>query len=627
MLVKTRFRKGLRIKMKSRRGYLVVAALLFFAMVSVAIAEPKRVLLLHSFGRDFAPWNEYARSIREELIRQSPEPIDLFEASLATARFAGDDEGPFVEYLRTLFIKRRLDLMVTVGAPAANFIQRHRQHFPSPMLFTGIEQRRVPLTALTADDAVVAVSIDLEANLANILRVLPDTTNIAVVVGHSPIEKYWLEQLRIAAKPFLGRVTFEWFDGLSFDQMLKRVATLPPRSAVFFVLLSVDAAGVPHEEAKAFTRLREVTNAPVFGFDDSNFGRGATGGPLIAIADVGRKAADVALRILGGAQPGSLNASPVGAGIPKYDWRELQRWSISENRLPPRSETHFRIPSTWQQYRWQLITAAAIVLFQSLMIAALLIQRRRLQIAEVESRSRLLEVIHLSKTATAGVMSASIAHELNQPLGSILSNAETAEILLAKDPLDRDQLKEILVDIREADQRAAEIIRQFRTLLKKKSELELQEFDLNDTVRVSLNLLGPEAAKRGVDLRAHYADRVLSVSADQVHIQQVILNLAMNGMDAMQDSAANSRKLKFETALTGDGKVEVSVSDSGPGIPPGKLTAIFEPFFTTKEQGTGLGLSIVRTIVETYGGRVWAENLPSGGATFRFAFPLASPPD
>jgi hypothetical protein len=189
------------------RVFLSIVVLLF-AMTGKAFSEPKRVLLLHSFGRDFAPWNEYARTFREGLTRQSPSPIDLFETSLATARTADDQEGPFVDYLRALFAKRRLDLIVAIGAPAVSFIQRQRQQlFPSvPAVYTGVERRRVSYSDLTANDAVVAGFNDFSVVIDTMLRVLPDTTDVDVVMGDSPIERYWVEQLRAAFQPLEGRV-------------------------------------------------------------------------------------------------------------------------------------------------------------------------------------------------------------------------------------------------------------------------------------------------------------------------------------------------------------------------------------------------------------------------------------
>jgi signal transduction histidine kinase len=163
-------------------------------------------------------------------------------------------------------------------------------------------------------------------------------------------------------------------------------------------------------------------------------------------------------------------------------------------------------------------------------------------------------------------------------------------------------------------------------LLKKKTEMEMQEFDLTDVVDTTLHILSPEATKRLVILNAHHVNVALSVRADPIHLQQVILNLAMNGMDAIQNSTSGARKLTFQTVLTSDNEVEVSVADSGTGVPKDKLTKIFDTFYTTKGQGTGLGLSIARTIVETYGGRIWAENLPAGGAVFRFTVPLVTQP-
>ena len=142
-------------------------------------------------------------------------------------------------------------------------------------------------------------------------------------------------------------------------------------------------------------------------------------------------------------------------------------------------------------------------------------------------------------------------------------------------------------------------------------------------VRTALHILQSEASKRGVVLSVNHAEGVLPVRADHVQLQQVILNLAVNGMDAMQDCAAGAGRMSIQTALVRESEVEVQVADSGTGIPADKLQQVFDTFYTTKRMGTGLGLSISRAIVETYGGRIWAENLPGGGATFRFTLPLS----
>jgi len=597
---------------------------LFFAMTGAALSEPRRVLLLHSFGRDFAPWNEYARTIREELDRQSTEPVDIFEASLATARFADDDEAPFVDYLRALFAKRKLDLIVTIAAPAASFFQRHRQQlFPStPMLITALEQRRVAPTALTANDTVIGTTIDFAGAVENILRVLPETANIAVVMGDSPIERYWVEQIRDELKPFNNRIVFTWLNDLSLGQMIERVAALPPKSAIFFGILSVDAAGVPHEEAKAFRELHAAANAPIFSYGDAFFGDGIVGGPLGSIENVGRQAAGVAVRILGGEAPGSIKIAQIGFATPKFDWRELQRWNISESRLPAGSEVYFRAPGIWEQYRLQMTAGVAALLLQAVIISWLLVERRRRYLAQAEASSRRREVVRLNRVTTANVLSSSIAHELNQPLGAILSNTEAAQILLRANPPDLGQIGEILSDIVRDEQRASEIIFGLRNLLNDGKEADLRALDLNDIVPELVKIVTPEITKRGVILRTALTPDALPVRADPIHMQQVIMNLVMNGMDAMEDERG-PRNLTIRTRRNAEYEVaEVRVSDSGKGIPEDKLTNIFDAFVTTKPQGTGLGLPIARTIVESYGGTIWGENRHRG-AVFSFTIPLA----
>ncbi|SDR64286.1 His Kinase A (phospho-acceptor) domain-containing protein [Rhizobiales bacterium GAS113] len=604
---------------------LIGAVILLFDLLGPAMAEPKRVFLLHSFGSEFAPFSDLPGTLREELVRQWPGPLDLFEASLDMALFSDvDAQSPFADYLSALFAQRRVDLVVPIGGPAVSFIQRYRERlFPTtPMLFSGLEERRLQDTVLTANDAAVGLKVEQSSLIENILAVLPETNNVVVVVGDSPIEKFWLGEMRREFRPFTNRVTFTYFNKLSFEDILKKAASLPPRSAILLAIWHTDAAGVSRGSKGALSSLRSVANAPIFGVYDSSLGDGIVGGRLIPVSDLSRNAAGVAVRILRGETPGDIKAEPLGAGAPIYDWRELQRWNISEDRLPPGSEIRFREVSVWERYRWLILAVAAVVLLEGALILWLLSERRRRAAAQSESHRRLLEIAHLNRNADAGALSTSIAHELNQPLGAILSNSEALDTYLEAESPDLNQIREIVGDIRRDDLRAAEIIDRVRQFAKKQ-EPEPQEVDLNDIVRVVDKILAPEAKLRGIELRASLGERAVPVRGVPVHLQQVILNLALNGMDAIGERPAGNREMTIEAARNGNATAEVSVSDSGTSIPADNLASIFEPFFTTKQRGMGLGLSIVRQIVETYGGRIWAENRPTGGAVFRFTLPLA----
>src|SRR5436190_8356484 len=268
--------------------------LILFAVLGPVAAEPRRVLLLHSFGPHFSPWSAISSRFREALLEESRIAIDLYEASLHSRRLEEtQDERSFIEYLHALFAGRRLELVVAMGAPAGRFFLNHRSEIsPSnPLLITGADDRALNGAVLTANDAAVTVWFDQAKQIENILQLLPDTTTIAVATGASPIEKFWTEELRQAYQPFANKVTFEWFNDLSLDDMVQRVARLPPRSTIYYNHIHVDARGVPYENDRALSRLHQAANAPIFSFIDSNFGHGAVGGPLVSTEKIARHTA------------------------------------------------------------------------------------------------------------------------------------------------------------------------------------------------------------------------------------------------------------------------------------------------------------------------------------------------
>jgi C4-dicarboxylate-specific signal transduction histidine kinase len=234
----------------------------------------------------------------------------------------------------------------------------------------------------------------------------------------------------------------------------------------------------------------------------------------------------------------------------------------------------------------------------------------------------MLELLHLNRSASAGAMSASFAHELSQPLAAIAMNADAAIHLVDEGAREGQQMKEVLADIQHANQHALSIMKYMRGLLKRKTTYELQLLDVNKVVEDAFVILSAEAQQRGVVLKVERCNEPLPVRADPIHLQQVILNLALNGMDAMMDIASDARTLTIATRSVDNAWIEVAVSDTGNGIPAGELSQVFEKFYTTKPQGIGLGLSIAQYIVESYDGKIWAEQRPNGGTIFRLTLPL-----
>ncbi len=587
------------------------------------------MLILYSFGRDFAPFNDFSARFHEDLSRQSPEPIDFYEASLEVARFGdGQQEGPFVDYVDALFAGRRLDLVVTLGGPAASFSQRYRTRlFPStPLLMTAVDERIIMQTAVTANDTVVAVKFHLPEYIDEILQLLPKTTTIAVVLGNSQLEKFWLEEMRREFRPYARQVKFIWFNELSFDEALKRAATLPPASAIFYWTFSVDADGVPHEQEQALTRLHEAANAPIFSFSDTHLGRGIVGGPLVSNTELSQQAANVAVRLLAGEPPSEIKSPPLRPEKSVFDSRELLRWGINQAQLPPGSEVLFRESTAWEQYRMQIVALGAVLAVQIAMIAWLLYEHQRRRKAEAVARNTLSELAHINRIATAGELSGSIAHEVKQPLAAMITRANAGLRWLARAPPDLEEARAAFKEIVSSGHNASNVIDSIRGMFRKEHPQGTRvPLDVNDLIRQVLLLVHDELLKHEVSFQAELSRYLPTIMGDRVQLQQVILNLVKNAVEAMSSVTDRERVLRIKTQTHESGSVLVSIEDTGTGIDAKDMDRIFSSLFTTKSEGMGLGLAICRTIIEAHGGRVWALSDLSYGSTFQFVLPTGRP--
>jgi signal transduction histidine kinase len=587
-------------------------------------AESKQVMLLHSFGRDFKPWSEYARTIRMELNQQSPWPLDITEHSLVTARSPDEDpEVPFVEYLRALFAKRSPDIIVSIGAPAAAFVQRHRQQLfaTTPMVFTAVDQRRVQYSSLTANDAVVALRINYLAAIENILQVLPDTKNVTVVVGTSPIERFWKDAIAKEAAPLANRIKLSWTDELSFEELLRQASALPPQTAIFWELMIVDAAGVVHEGGTPLTRLHAIANAPIFSYDESFFGNEIVGGPLLLVADSGRQTAAVAIRILSGEKPSEIKVPVVQFASPMFDWRQMQRWGISESRLPLGSKIYFRDPTLWEQYQWQIVLIASVILVQAALIVGLLYEHRRRQIAEAHSLQRVNELARMNRFATAGELSASIAHEVRQPLSAISVSGEAGLRWLKREVPDFDEVRKALEAVIAESHHADHVLKSVRAMFKQEATARTK-VNLNDLIQQIIAVAKGPIESNNIVVETNLTDGVPPiVMADAVQLQQVILNLVMNAVEAMSHSG-EMRVLRLRTEPGPARTVVARVVDSGPHVDPEVVNKMFQPFFTTKSSGMGMGLAICKTIVEAHGGQLTASASNPHGMEFKITLPL-----
>jgi C4-dicarboxylate-specific signal transduction histidine kinase len=308
-----------------------------------------------------------------------------------------------------------------------------------------------------------------------------------------------------------------------------------------------------------------------------------------------------------------------------FDARQLRRWNIPDSQLPSGSEVRFRGPSLWRDYRPQVLGVSAAVLVQALLILGLVYQRRARRQAEVASRRHLSLAADANRRMTMSALTGSIAHELSQPLNSILHNAQAGEMMVASNRVTPEALGEILADIRTADVRATEIIERHRTMLRSR-RIEPKPVDVHAVVRESVTLVAHDTRERLIDVDVDLPPAPCIVIGDHVLLQQVMVNLMMNAMDAMAETPAGRRLMTVRSDGGTEDRVAVSVRDAGSGLPGPLDGHLFEPFVTTKAHGIGIGLAIARTIVESHRGSIDARNNPEGGATFSVTLPCSARP-
>jgi C4-dicarboxylate-specific signal transduction histidine kinase len=311
---------------------------------------------------------------------------------------------------------------------------------------------------------------------------------------------------------------------------------------------------------------------------------------------------------------------------PLFDWRELRRWNISEQRLPAGSEVRFRPPGIWEEYRAEVTIALIAVLLQAAMITGLLFERHRRRQAEAQARSRLLETVHLNRTATVGAISASIVHEVNQPLATIVANASAGLRWLSRETPDLNETRAVLDSIVSAGHRVSELIGNVRSMFKK--EAEKREFvDVNKLVRETLTFARGELENHRVVTHTQLSAGLPGILADRIQLQQVLLNLVMNAIEAMSALGDHQRVLQVRSQMYDGKNVAITVEDSGPGIDPKDIERVFEPFFTTKSHGMGMGLAICRSIIESHGGRLSALPALPQGTIFRVVLTGTNTPE
>lgn len=591
---------------------------------SAAGLNPKKVLLIFSEARDLPGNVLMEQAVRDEIQSHSTNSVEFFTESLDVSRFPDINHyRVFGDYIRNKYGGQNIDVVLTFVA---------RDFMLARILQTALVTNEPSILVVINDLSVtnspggrsftgIFQRFDIPGTFKFIFRLQPETRRIVVIGGTSVADAAALKRIREQAQSMAG-VKIEFWTNQPVNEICKSAESLPEDTVILLSTVQRDVTGQPYYTSQVAQMLAASANVPVYVLGEGAIGTGAVGGEVVNAESLGTNAGKLALRVLGGTPVAEIPLEVRTDSTPIVDWRALQRWNIKSSRLPEDVVVRYRPQTLWGQHRILILLVGAGLLLQAMTIVALLLQRRQQRTAEAEIERQRTELAHVTRVSTMGQLASALTHELNQPLGAILRNAEAAELYLQSDPPNLEEVKAILTDIRRDDRRAGNVIDRMRALYKRRS-MDLAPLDLREMVEDTIALTRADAEARQVKLMVHVAAQLPEAQGDRVHLQQVLLNLILNGMDAMADVPRSCRSLSVRVMETKNNNVQVEVSDQGTGMAPDVAARIFEPFFTTKPNGMGMGLAISQTIIEAHGGEIWVESKANQGTTFRFILPQA----
>jgi signal transduction histidine kinase len=610
---------------------LLGCALLLPSAGPATAAEDPHVLVLFGYQRALPATIKVEQGLDETIAAGTDVSIEFLDS----ARFSGESYVRAVtRFLREKYAQRSPQVIVAGGEDALTFLLSHREAlFPyAPIVHFGIRRSVLAsLAPLPAEVVGIPIEFDAVRTIDLALRLSPRAKRLVLVTGAAPWDRAWEARLRKEVPRFAARVTPEFLAGLPTGELLERLRALDRDSIVFTSGYFRDGNGDAFIPVAAGAAIAQAASVPVFAPSDTTMGTGIVGGYSPSFLVTGREVGRAVNALLDGVAPQALALPAVLPTTLNLDWNQVRRWRLDRDEIPEDAVIHFREPGFLEAHREEAILLAVVMLLQSGLIVWLLVERRRRRVAEQAELKQRFALVHASRLSVAGELTGSIAHEINQPLGAILSNTDAAELILGAgtgtdteaeswpDPARHRELRAILADIRRDDLRASEVIRRLRALLGKR-RTESIPLDLVEVAGEVVALLRVEARRRRITLSLDPAVQQAIILGDRIQIQQVMIILIINAMDAM-DAGAADRRLVVLAIEARARRYRISVTDHGTGIAPEHLEQVFESFFSTKQDGMGLGLSIARTLVNAHHGRIWAENAAAGGARFQVELP------
>ena len=618
---------------------IATAVLLLITVFPSGLAQEKEVrtcVIFFSYQASFVAYQTMLGGFNETFKEPSGKPISIVLEYLDLGRTDNEAYGrSIVEMYNQKYNENSVDLIIMVGPGTLPFLKsadlKILKNSPSISVDIFISQTDSVIT--TSDVNVLPIYLRYNyfpESLNSVCALFPDRRNVYCVNGDAILDSYFKSIMKDYQDSYRGTHKFIDITGVSIDSTLRRIEQLPEESIVVVCSYNEDINGLPFTTPEVANLVTKISKVPVFILGSDSFPKdgGAIGGLVINYHNVGKEFGKAANQILNGADPKSIAVNVSSFYQYIYDWRELKRWNLLDSKaIPEQSIFLNQFQSFFDEYRRYVLIVLGFIIFQTLIIYYLIrLYRYQKKVKQqiLENQYLYSKIVREERLSKMTELTASLSHELNQPLTAILYSAQAGMRFLESDRLDREQAKEIFKNIIEDDKRAGGIISSVRSLMKLETR-EKENVMVNSLVDETLDIMRNDMDRHGIRIITKLDNSPIFVFADKIQLQQVLLNFLRNSVDAMEENDPGNKKIEVTAKLIKD-LVTVSVRDSGPGIDKDILDKLFKPFVTKSKNGFGIGMAVSRTIIENHDGQIWAENIPGGGAEFSFRLKVINTP-
>jgi signal transduction histidine kinase len=613
--------------LKNRRIITIFLLVGLLSTEAFPVDKVRNVVVFFSLGPNVPAYKHILDGIKSTFSKNTDESRNLIIEYLDIGRTEDEEYArKIIDIYNKKFRTQKIDLLITVGPKLNPVLIKYGLEAlkTSPVIdidIDGFSGRISPADFPGRNRSEILIKFRINETLKKAFSLFPDYKNVFVISGSSGFDEFFTSLIKSSEPVFEKDYKFKYISGISMDSTILIAREIPAESIVIVPSYFADKTNIPFVTPEVISFISENCKAPVFPVTDSFIERNeGIGGYVLSYTNMGKETGRIALEILNGKHANDINVDESNFYQHIYNWPELKKWQLLHSKAIPRDSIIYNEKKSFlAAYKYYTVGVILFLISQSLMILYLMkLNRKQKKISEkmLETEQMHRELIREDRMAKMNVLTASLSHELNQPLTAILYSAQAGKRFLQKDMLDQKQAYEIFDNIIEDDKRAGKIVNSVRNLMKPES-IEFEKVDLNSLIQETTDIIISESIRKKIMINLDCPDYPVYVLGDKTQLQQVLMNLIRNSFNAMEENNTVPKTIDIQLIFSKD-CVNVSVRDSGPGIDPEIRGKLFKPFVTTRKDGSGIGLALSRSIIEKHKGEIWAENNEGRGAVFSF---------